>query len=133
MITPRGGSQVLGWSSAESHRDKHAMLRASSLMGERPPRQGPLRRSGSHGGHPWLPREKSQSQNPVWDRLPPTPSDPDEELQVRSRKLQVIWTQDSPAVESGPLGHGLSESSRLLSSDLRCHYGPKAAPRMKVQ
>lgn len=42
IITPRGGSQVLGWSSAESHRDKHAMLRASSLTGERPPRQGPL-------------------------------------------------------------------------------------------
>lgn len=96
---------------------------------------GPLGRgrSVSHGGHPWLPGEKSQPQNPAWERLRPTPRDPDEGLQVRSRKLQVIWTQDSPEVESGPLGHGLSESSRLLSSELRCHYGPKAAPRMKVQ
>ena len=104
VITPRGGSQVLGWSSAESSWDKHAMLQASSLTGEWPPRQGPLRCSGSHRGHPWLPREKSQSQNPVWERLPPIPRDPDEGLQVRSRKLQVIWAQDSPAVESGPPG-----------------------------
>lgn len=104
IITPRGGSQVLVWSSAESHQDKHAMLRASSLMGEWPLRQGPLRRSGSHGGHPWHPGEKNKSQNPVWERLPPTPGDPDEGSQVRSRKLQVIWTQDSPGWSLAPPG-----------------------------
>ena len=132
IITPRGGSQVLVWSSAESHRDKHAMLQASSLM-EVPYRQGPLRHSGSHGGHSWHPGEKSKSQNPLWERLPLTPRDPDEGSPVRSGKLQVMWTQDSPGWSLAPLGHGLSESSRLLSAKLRCRYGQKAEPATKVQ
>lgn len=109
------------------------MLQASSLMGEQPPRQGPLRCSGSHRAHSWHPGEKSKSQNPVWEKLPLTTGDPNEGSPVRSGKLQVIWTQDSPGWSLAPLGHGLSESSRLLSAKLRCRYGQKAEPATKVQ
>lgn len=73
IITPRGGSQILGWSSAESHRDKHAMLRASSLTGERPPRQGPLRAQSHTGATLGFPGRKASlriQRGRDCDRLP---------------------------------------------------------------